>query len=133
MTTKLEKIYTDFLAKPITAAEKRDTWYAKYFVWRIINWTLAALSIMFPAIAAASGGTVAAVFSVFATVTAGIVAFLGSQDQRDKFNVAWILLDYAIKSNDGEKIKEAEARGESIINGEALQKYAPDKYVKPQT
>jgi hypothetical protein len=72
------------------------------------------------------------VFSVAAAVTAGIVAFLGSQDQKDKFNVAWLLLDAAMKSNDEEKIKEAEARGESIINGEALQKYAPDKFTKPQ-
>ena len=132
MTSKLEKIYTDFLSHPVTAAEKRDTWYAKYVVWRIVNWTLAAVSIMFPTIAAASGGSIATVFSVFAAVTAGVIAFVGSQDQRDKFNVAWILLDSAIKSNDDQKIKEAEARGESIINSEALQKYAPDKYIKPQ-
>jgi hypothetical protein len=128
----IKKIYDDVWVHPITAPEKRDAWYAKYFVWRIVNWTLATLSIMFPAIAAASGGTVATVFSVAAAVTAGMVAFLGSQDQKDKFNVAWLLLDAAIKSNDDLKIKEAEARGESIINGEALQKYAPDKFTKPQ-
>jgi hypothetical protein len=126
MVSKIEKIYNDFWSKPITTAEKRDTWYAKYFVWRIVNWTLATLSIMFPAIAAASGGVVATVFSVAAAVTAGIIAFLGSQDQRDKFNVAWILLDAAIKSNDDQRVKDAEARGESIINSEALQKYAAE-------
>ena len=37
MTSKLEKIYTDFLSHPVTAVEKRDAWYAKYVVWRIVN------------------------------------------------------------------------------------------------
>ena len=133
MTSQMEKIYNDFLSHPVTAAEKRDTWYAKYVVWRIVTWTLGALSILFPTIAAASGGAIATLFSVAAAVTAGIVAFIGSQDQKDKYKVAWILLDSAIKINDDEKIKEAEARGESIINSEALQKYAPDKYIKPHT
>jgi hypothetical protein len=133
MAGQIEKIYDDFLSHPVTAIEKRDAWYAKYVVWRIFHWALAAFSIMFPAIAAASGETMATVFSVVAAVTAGIVAFIGSQDQKDKFNVAWFLLDSAIKSNDSERIKEAEARGESIINSEALQKYAPDKYIKPST
>jgi hypothetical protein len=116
---------------PVTAAEKRDTWYAKYVVWRIVTWTLGTLSILFPTIAAASGGAIATLFSVTAAVTVGIVAFIGSQDQKDKYKVAWILLDSAIKINDEEKIKEAEARSESIINSEALQKYAPYEYIKP--
>lgn len=116
---------------PVTAAEKRDTWYAKYVVWRIVTWTLGTLSILFPTIAAASGAAIATLFSVTAAVTVGIVAFIGSQDQKDKYKVAWILLDSAIKINDEEKIKEVEARSKSIINSEALQKYAPYKYIKP--
>jgi hypothetical protein len=131
-TSQMTKIYEYLWSQPTTAVEKRDTWYAKFLAWRIIHWSLAVFSIMFPAIAAASGGTIATVFSVAAAVTAGIIAFIGSQDQKDKFNVAWILLDSAVKSNDNEKIKGAETRGESIIYGEALQKYAPDEYVKPQ-
>ncbi|MGH7121449.1 MAG: hypothetical protein ACREFP_21075 [Acetobacteraceae bacterium] len=73
-------------------------------------------------------------FAVAATVTSGIVAFLGAKDQKDKFNVAWHLLKLAIESGAGEEaLQGAILRGESIINSEALQKYAPDLYVASPT
>jgi hypothetical protein len=127
----MKNMWKSFWSQPTTPEEKRNAWYCKLCSWAGVHVSLGILSVLFPAVAAAVGGTVGSGFSVAATVTAGIIAFLGSQDQKDKYNVAWILLDDALRSKDENKIRDAELRGESIINAGALQKYAPDHYLGP--
>jgi hypothetical protein len=70
------------------------------------------LSIAFPAIAAATSGKISTTFAVAATIISGIIAFLSAKDERDKFNVAWILLRSALDRGNDIAIKEALLRGE---------------------
>jgi hypothetical protein len=126
---RLPKIWKDLWVQPKTTEEKRDCWFAKFYFWGMLAGWLSFLSILFPAIAAVAGSETAKIFAVCATITAGTISFLKPQDQKDKFNVAWLLLAKALESNDSAKIDAANARGESIINAEALQK--PDEFVGP--
>ena len=124
------KIWHDLWIQPDGPRGYLDSWLAKYYAWRMIYFCGGLFSISFPAIAAAThGNATSVVFPVAATITSGVVAFLGANDQEDKFNVAWHLLRMAVESGDDVRIREAVLRGESIINGGALQKYAPDMYM----
>jgi hypothetical protein len=123
------KIWNDLWAQPKDHFGLRDAWFAKYYAWRLIFFISGMLSICFPAIAAATPKPWSSIFSVAATITAGIIGFLGAKDQKDKFNVAWHILSTAINSgSDISAIRSAILRGESIINADSLQKYAPDLY-----
>ena len=118
--------------QPEDFEEKRDIWFQKMKAWGFLNGVLTFLSIMFPAIVTVSSATYAPWLAVAATVTSGMIGALNARDRKDQFNTAWWLLARAIQDGDPKEIKAADARGESIINADALQKYAPDVFVGPQ-
>jgi hypothetical protein len=116
------------LPQPTDPNEISLSWYRKFVHWGIIYWILGILSIVLPAIASIKENPLAQYFALAATIVSGIIVFLGPKDEKHKFNVAWCILRKALLDGNEEEIKTAIQRGESIINAEAFQKYAPDLY-----
>jgi hypothetical protein len=114
---------------PTDPKEISLSWYKKFFIWGVIHWILGVSSIALPAVAASLKDNPAApYFALAATIISGTIVFLGPKDEKHKFNVAWCILQKALLDGNEEEIKTAIQRGESIINAEAFQKYAPDLY-----